>query len=171
MKLEEVLIGLAVGVAAFKVLDGKRVVKNSGELSVVAAQAGREAQLAPVADMPSRDPNVSSCAMEPPQMLSTSLLPADNQPMSDADFVGITPEKLQQVNFLSTGWALGRDTQSNTLRNPSYDLRSEPINPQTLSLNNNSFLNSTIGFPDVKRPFEMQSPVEQRAGGEPHAHE
>ena len=156
MKVEDVALLGIVGFATFKFLDSKRAMTNTGALEVTAANSMAESQLAPVSGIPGRDPNVS-CAIEPPQMLSTSLLPADNQPMSDADFVGITPEKLQQVNFLSSGWALGRDTQTNTLRNPSYDLRSEPVNPQTLNPANNSFLNSTIGHLEFQRPFEIDA--------------
>lgn len=154
MKLEDIALLSIVGFVAFKFLDGRRVMSNSGALETL--PASDQTDFAPVTGIKGRDPNVS-CAIEPPQMLSTSLLPADNQPMSDADFVGITPEKLQQVNFLSSGWALGRDTQTNTLRNPSYDLRSEPLNPQTLNLTNNSFLNSTIGQPEYQRAFEIDS--------------
>lgn len=103
------------------------------------------------------------CNASPPEMLSTSLLPASNQHMSDNDFVLITPDKLQNINFLNAGWALGRDTTTNTMRNVSYDLRSEPPNPKVLNVDNNSFANSTI---DVmpKRSFEPEA-----AGGDLHA--
>eukprot|EP00965_Chrysotila_dentata_P225491 6194796-Pleurochrysis_carterae.AAC.1 len=89
-------------------------------------------------------------------MLSTSLLPASNDHMTDDDFVMITPEKLQNINFLNSGWALGRDTTTNTMRNASYDLRSELPNPKLLNLENNSFANSTIGFLQ-RRSFEPEN--------------
>ena len=108
---------------------------------------------APVEDIKGRDANVT-CSVPPPQMLSTSLLPAKAEAMTDADFNGITPEKLEKINFLSAAWALGRDTQSNTMRNASHDLRSEPVNPHSLNLKNNSFLNSTITHPEFMRSFE-----------------
>lgn len=159
MKLEELALFSVIGYAAFRFLDSKREMANEGELQgkpIVAAASGKEAGLAPVSGIDGRDPNVS-CAIKPPEMLSTSLLPAENQPMTDSDFVGITPEKLQAVNFLSSGWALGRDTQTNTLRNPSYDLRSEPVNPQSLTLSNNSFSNTTIAPQQYSRQFEIQN--------------
>ena len=162
MKLEELAVLAIVGYGAFKLVDNHRQMSNEGELQrapVVAASADAD-NYARVDGMKSRDPNVS-CAVEPPQMLSTSLLPSDNQPMTDSDFVGITPEKLTQVNFLASGWALGRDTQTNTLRNPSYDLRSEPTNPQTLTLGNNSFNNTTIGAQDYRRNFEIQNAMQR----------
>eukprot|EP00965_Chrysotila_dentata_P248389 6208294-Pleurochrysis_carterae.AAC.3 len=86
--------------------------------------------------------------------LATSLLPQNKAKLDDVDFVGITPDDtLKQVNFLSAGWQIGRDTKTTSLRNPSYDLRSEPANPRTLTPENNLFLNSTIGF-DSRRTFE-----------------
>lgn len=102
----------------------------------------------------SRDPNVM-CSVTPPQMISTSLLPTDGE-MSDADFIGITPEKLQGINFLSSGWQIGRDTQANSMRNASHDLRSEPLNPRLLSVDNNSFSNTTISNYQ-RREFEPQT--------------
>lgn len=95
-------------------------------------------------------------AMASPDMLSTSLLPATNKHMGDDDFVGITPDKLATINFLDSGWALGRDTRQNTMRNASYDLRSEMPNPRLLTLENNSFLNSTIDFDGQRRAFEPE---------------
>ena len=158
MKLEELALFAVIGYAAFRFLDSKREMANEGELQEkpIVAAGGTAKSYAPVTDLASRDPNVS-CAIQPPEMLSTSLLPAENQPMTDSDFVGITPEKLQAVNFLASGWALGRDTQTNTLRNPSYDLRSEPINPQSLNLSNNSFSNTTIAPQQYSRQFEIQN--------------
>ena len=90
-------------------------------------------------------------------MISTSLLPADTQAMDDADFMTITPDKLQSINFLNAGWALGRDTTSNTMRNASYDLRSEPPNPKILNMENNSFSNTTIDY-QPRRSFEPELP-------------
>lgn len=97
------------------------------------------------------------CQVKPPEMISTSLLPNDKDIMSDADFTTITPDKLNQINFLNAGWALGRDTTSNTMRNVSYDLRSELPNPKVLNLENNSFSNTTIGT-FKRRAFEPDSP-------------
>lgn len=104
----------------------------------------------------SRSPD-DVCQVKPPEMLSTSLLPAVGDQMDDDDFVAITPDKLDQINFLNAGWALGRDTQTNTMRNASYDLRSEPANPKLLNLENNSFSNTTIDY-QFKRSFEPDTP-------------
>ena len=102
------------------------------------------------------------CQVKPPEMLSTSLLPAANDEMHEEEFVAITPDKLDQINFLNSGWALGRDTQTNTMRNASYDLRSEPANPKLLNLENNSFSNTTIDY-QPKRSFEPEAPGSELA--------
>ena len=96
------------------------------------------------------------CQVKPPEMISTSLLPSQNDAMDDSDFMTISPDKLQNINFLNAGWALGRDTTSNTMRNVSYDLRSELPNPKILNLENNSFANTTIDFMP-KRSFEPEN--------------
>lgn len=155
--LAVVAIAAAVGMHYFS----DKTTKNAGKLMkkpevaapMGAAADGADDAYAPVKDIKGRDADVT-CSVPPPQMLSTSLLPAKADAMKDSDFVGITPEKLEKINFLSAGWALGRDTQSNTMRNPSHDLRSEPANPHTLNLKNNSFLNSTITHPEFARSFE-----------------
>lgn len=130
--------------------------KNTGTLATDQVSADHDIgeEYAAVTNIAGRDPS-ATCNIQPPQMISTSLLPSSGE-LTDADFIGITPEKLQGINFLSSGWALGRDTQGNTLRNPSYDLRSEPLNPRILHLENNSFSNSTIENYQ-KRPFEPEA--------------
>ena len=105
----------------------------------------------------SRNPD-DVCQVKPPEMISTSLLPSENEAMDDSDFMTISPDKLQSINFLNAGWALGRDTTSNTMRNASYDLRSELPNPKILNLDNNSFSNTTIDFMP-KRAFEPELPT------------
>ena len=130
-------------------------VKNVGKLATEQIKAREDEEIYASAEgISSRDPNVG-CSVKPPQMISTSLLPAEGE-LTDADFVGITPDKLKEINFLSTGWQLGRDTQANTMRNASYDLRSEPLNPKILNMENNSFSNSTISN-HVKRSFEPEA--------------
>lgn len=139
-------------------------VKNSGVLDM-----GNEGGPQPVADplntgedhiyadaegIQSRDPE-DVCQVKPPEMISTSLLPSDNEAMDDSDFMTISSDKLQSINFLNAGWALGRDTTSNTMRNASYDLRSELPNPKLLNVDNNSFANTTIDFMP-KRSFEPE---------------
>jgi hypothetical protein len=151
MDLKELAFSGILAAIAFRVF-AQKTTQNSGKLVESAPETD---EFAPADGVKGRDPNVS-CAVPPPQMLSTSLLPANAEAMSDADFVGITPDKLQNVNLLSAGWSLGRDTQSSSMRNPSHDLRSEPVNPQTLTLENNSFLNSTITHPEFQRAFEPE---------------
>ncbi len=142
-------------------------VKNQGSLmeepaskdepQAVTEPANGEDKLYADADgVKSRSPD-DVCQVKPPEMLSTSLLPNTTDKMSDDDFVTITPDKLSNINFLNSGWALGRDTTANTMRNASYDLRSEPANPKLLNLENNSFANSTIEY-QAKRAFEPESP-------------
>lgn len=141
-------------------------VKNSGVLDM-----GSEGGPQPIADplnteedkiyadadgIESRNPD-DVCQVKPPEMISTSLLPSESEAMDDSDFMTISPEKLQSINFLNAGWALGRDTTSNTMRNASYDLRSEIPNPKILNLENNSFANTTIDFMP-RRSFEPEAP-------------
>jgi hypothetical protein len=144
-------------------------VKNEGDLMVADDASGGEVvpstdelaeEKGPIygdaSDITGRDPD-TVCQVKPAEMLSTSLLPASGDQLEDDDFVSITPEKLDQINFLDAGWALGRDTQTNTMRNASYDLRSEPANPKLLTMENNSFSNPTIDY-QFKRSFEPETP-------------
>jgi len=141
-------------------------VKNSGLLDM--GNSGPEPvadSLDPEADkmyadahgIQSRSPD-DVCQVKPPEMISTSLLPSENNAMDDSDFMTISADKLQNINFLNAGWSIGRDTSSNTMRNASYDLRSELPNPKILSLENNSFANTTIDFMP-KRSFEPELPT------------
>lgn len=109
----------------------------------------------------SRNPD-DVCQVKPPEMISTSLLPSENESMDDSDFMAISPDKLQSINFLNAGWSLGRDTTTNTMRNVSYDLRSELPNPKILNLENNSFANTTIDYMP-KRSFEPELPTGELA--------
>lgn len=152
MKLEEILLAGAIGYLAFRFLDKRRLMSNKGSLEVVPADNG--SGFASADGITSRNANVS-CQIEPPQMISTALLPAENQPFADSDFQGLTPEKLENVNFVNSAWALGRDTVQNTMRNASHDLRSEPQNPTTLDLENNSWNNTTIGAQAAVREFDI----------------
>ena len=151
----ELLAAGVVGVLFYTIASKGVQVKNSGVLDdTPKPMGGASDQFSPVSDIKGRQPD-DVCQVKPPEMLSTSLLPASNAAMDDTDFVGITPQALEKINFLDAGWALGRDTQANTMRNASYDLRSEPPNPRTLNLENNSFMNSTIEFMQ-KRSFEPE---------------
>ena len=149
MRVEELVVFAIVGYTAFTLIDKKRAMANEGLLETrpeVAAADGAAAQLAPISDIESRDPNVK-CEAQPPEMLSTSLLPTNNEPMADADFVGITPEGASYgVNYLGSAWALGRDTQGgNTTKNSNHQLRADIANPRNLTMKTNAFSNTTIG--------------------------
>ena len=144
-------------------------VKNSGVLDMgpkpVAepVDTGEDNTYADAEGVKSRSPD-DVCKVSPPEMISTSLLPSDNSAMTDSDFMTITPDKLQSINFLNAGWSLGRDTTSNTMRNASYDLRSELPNPKILNMDNNSFSNTTIDF-QPRRSFEPELPSDTLAAG------
>ena len=136
-------------------------VKNSGSLDTTGSEPmpisdpgnNKEGILYADADsIKSRSPD-DICQVKPPEMISTTLLPANNDALDDNDFMAITPDKLGSINFLNAGWSLGRDTTSNTMRNASYDIRSEPPNPKILNMENNSFANTTIDY-QPRRSFE-----------------
>ena len=137
-------------------------VKNSGILDMGGDSGpegtGNEALYASAEGVKSRSAD-DVCQVKPPEMISTSLLPSDNSAMEDSDFMAITPDKLQSINFLDAGWSLGRDTTANTMRNASYDLRSELPNPKILNMENNSFANTTIDFMP-RRSFEPEAPAQ-----------
>lgn len=155
MQMANAIVLAALGAVALKTW--KSPTSNEGKLSqkeVSSAETDPAADFASADGITSRDPNVM-CQVTPPQMISTSLLPTTGE-MSDADFIGITPEKLQGINFLSSGWQIGRDTQANSMRNASHDLRSEPLNPRLLTVDNNSFSNTTISNYQ-RREFEPQT--------------
>lgn len=156
MRIEEVALLGFVTLASFKLLSAEGARKNQGELdtTVVAANAAQEAQYASADGVKARSPE-PNCAVPAPMMLSTSLLPSTTKPLGDDAFQGISPDALQAVNFMASGWSLGRDTQTNTMRNPSWDLRSEPVNPSELTPANNSFLNTTMAAPTYERKFEI----------------
>ena len=144
-------------------------VKNSGVLDMgpkpmtESVDTGEDNIYADAEGVKTRSPD-DVCKVSPPEMISTSLLPSDNAAMSDSDFMTITPDKLQSINFLNAGWSLGRDTTSNTMRNASYDLRSELPNPKILNMDNNSFSNTTIDF-QPRRSFEPELPSDTLTAG------
>lgn len=59
--------------------------------------------------------------------------------------------ELRDVNLLSAGYHIGTNTQGQSLRNASHDLRSEPNNPRyKVSIFNNSTIESDLS----RRPLE-----------------
>lgn len=152
MKLTDVVAAGFVALMFLQVANTE--IKNSGALGD--DDTGEIDIYASADGVKSRSPNGMCDLDEPPKSISTSLLPSEDASLDDSDFYGISPEKLNEITFdVDAGWALGRDTKANTQRNPSYDLRSEPQNPRTLSLKNNPFLNTTMDF-ETRRPFELE---------------
>jgi hypothetical protein len=167
--MTELLAAGMVGFLFYSIASRGVHVKNSGLLEQESGSAEQASgapqamsvgeEYGPAGDIKGRQVD-DVCQVNPPEMLSTSLLPATDAAMDDGDFVGITPQALEKINFLDAGWALGRDTQTNTMRNASYDLRSEPPNPRLLNLENNTFMNTTIDYMK-KRSFEPELAKEE----------
>ena len=84
-------------------------------------------------------------------LTSADLLPKD---AANSKWSQVTPSgqgALSDKNFLSSSYLFGDDTITNSLRNPSYDLRGAPPNPQNEV---GPWSQSTIG-PDLhRRPLE-----------------
>jgi hypothetical protein len=87
-----------------------------------------------------------------PMSVSTSMLPKDIP--SSEDFGAFSPDTiLQGQNYLDPRAQIGYpETLGGNIRNPNYDIRSEPVNPRVpVSIWNNSTI-----VPDLMRPqFEI----------------
>jgi hypothetical protein len=87
-----------------------------------------------------------------PMGVSTSMLPNDIP--SSEDFGAFSPDAiLQGQNYLDPRAQIGYpETLGGNIRNPNYDIRSEPVNPRVpVSIWNNSTI-----VPDLMRPqFEI----------------
>lgn len=154
MQITEIAAATLIGVLFYNL--STMSVKNSGTMASTPEPILEDDSLySNATDIKSRSPD-DVCQVKPPEMISTSLLPAQNDKLIDDDFVAIQPDKLNNINFLNAGWSLGRDTTTTTMRNASYDLRSELPNPKILTLENNSFSNTTIDFMP-KRSFEPET--------------
>ena len=80
------------------------------------------------------------------QLAASDLLPADvNSQWAQVNPVGAG--EIQGKNFLSAGALIGVNTIGQSLRNPNYQLRSEPPNPQ---MKVSPWMQSTIE-PDLQR--------------------
>jgi hypothetical protein len=91
---------------------------------------------------------VPASACFPRDRLSAEdLLPKDAANSRWAQSAGGSSGSLDNVNLLSAGYWIGRDTVSNTLRNPNLQLRSEPPNPVIQNLT--PFNIPSIGPSDV----------------------
>ena len=79
------------------------------------------------------------------------LLPTDNNSVW-AQSVPAGQGSLGDQNFLNAGFHVGMNTVGQTLRNPNYQLRSEPPNPQ---LKVSPWLQSTIEPDTNRKPLEI----------------
>ncbi len=110
---------------------------------------------APVPEpMPMSDMQSTQAVLEDPipMSVSTSMLPKDIP--STEDFGAFSPDTiLQGQNYLDPRAQIGYpETLGGNIRNPNYDIRSEPVNPRVpVSIWNNSTI-----VPDLMRPqFEI----------------
>lgn len=86
------------------------------------------------------------------KLSATDLLPKDaaNSAWSKANPAG--QGSITDQNFLNAGYHVGINTIGTSLRNPSYDLRSEPANPKTLV---SPWMQSTIDPDLTRKPLEI----------------
>jgi hypothetical protein len=103
--------------------------------------------------MPSPKAKAQAMLDDPiPMGVSTSMLPRDIP--STEDFGAFSPDAiLQGQNYLDPRAQIGYpETLGGNIRNPNYDIRSEPVNPRVpVSIWNNSTI-----VPDLMRPqFEI----------------
>ena len=91
-----------------------------------------------------------ACPLPQGQFLASALLPKEGQVAEN--WSEFSPQNLQGRNFLNSTKFMGIDTVGSSLKNPSYDLRSEPPNPMQVI----SPWNNTTIMPDVwRRSFEI----------------
>ena len=86
------------------------------------------------------------------RLTAEDLLPKDAANSKWAQMNPAGQGDVQGVNFLSAAWQAGVDTQGSSLRNSSWDLRSEPPNPQVAV---SPWQNSTIEPNLLRRPLEI----------------
>lgn len=93
---------------------------------------------------------VAPTQMMPPQMMGPAVPPASRPTLQPSDIV-LNPVNVPDL-IMSPQAFIGIDTISNWLKNPSYDLRSDPIIPK---VDVGPWSNSTYE-PDLARvPFEI----------------
>lgn len=85
----------------------------------------------------------------PPIAVSADLLPKPNDSLQD--FAEFAPKALTGQNFLSPDKYIGLDTQGSSLKNASWDLRSEYPNPR---VNVGPWQGSSIDPDLLRRPLE-----------------
>jgi hypothetical protein len=85
------------------------------------------------------------------QLSPSDLLPTDSNSLW-AQVNPVGQGELKDKNFLEAGYHIGINTVGQTLRNPNYQLRSEPPNPQVKV---SPWLQSTIEPDSNRRPMEI----------------
>lgn len=93
--------------------------------------------------------NLGKCGGNNGQFLSSNLLPSGAS--TDPEFSEFSPANLKGKNFIdSAKFLIG--TQSQSLRNANYQLRSEPPNPQEDIC---AWNNTTIAPESLRRPLDI----------------
>lgn len=114
-----------------------------------------DTQLHPVSGIGARSP-LSACAGPSGVGVASRLLPPPGSPaFTDADFVGITPEKLAQQNWLTASDRTGLDTTNGASKIANYDLRAWPAIERTLTITTNAFANSPYPSHGPQRSLEI----------------
>lgn len=102
-----------------------------------------------------RAQQISACAQNAPTFIATSLLPKPMVPGMDSWSVGAPQNILANQNFLAATQQIGIDTVLSSLKNPSYDIRSNIPNPINVV---SPWANSSI-TPDLsRRPLDAYIP-------------
>lgn len=160
---------MAVGLTLIFIvsLASVNAVKNDGKIADVKKKAVKpadallpasagESKLAPISGIRSRTP-LSACGMPQGVGISTRLLPPkDGEKFSDAEFLALDPHGIQSKNFLNATSRIGHPSNTSS-RLKNHQLRSDPIVPRTITVNNTPFMVSPHGMHELERPFEMQT--------------
>ena len=86
------------------------------------------------------------------RLTAEDLLPKDAANSKWAQMNPAGQGDVQGVNFLSASWQVGVDTVGSSLKNSSWDIRSEPPNPQVVV---SPWGNTTIQPNLLRRPLEI----------------
>lgn len=86
------------------------------------------------------------------KLTAEDLLPKDAANSKWAEVNPAGQGDVSNVNFLTAGYHIGVNTVGQTLRNPNYQLRSEPPNPRSQV---SPWNQSTIEFDNARRFFEV----------------
>lgn len=109
------------------------------------------ADLLSTVEAPSTDSAAPACYPRD-RLTAEDLLPKDAANSKWAQMNPAGQGDAAGINYLSAAWQVGVDTQGSSLRNASWDLRSEPPNPQ---IPVSPFMNTTITPNLLRRPLEI----------------